>query len=91
MRYSHFKIESKLKEIFPNFEIKVSQNFGIIKCQVNLQNLFACKIVTDVINKTDFQILYYFIEQIYTQFFENSINLEKIKQIRFFNERYNKK
>lgn len=84
---AHLIFESKLKEIFPKFEIKVSQNFGIIKCQVNLQNLFACEIVTDVINKTDFQILYYFIEQIYSQFFENFINLKKIKQIRYFKEK----
>lgn len=89
MRNSHLIIESKLKEIFPKFEINVSQNFGIMKCKVNLKSSFAREIETNVLNKSDFQILYYFMEQIYSQFFENFINLKMIKQLSYFNERYN--
>lgn len=50
-------LKNYLEKIFPNAEITVKQSFGIIKCYIQLSNYFLGEIITDVIGKTDIQIV----------------------------------
>lgn len=71
----------EIQKIFPNFNVEIYNNFGIINCIIKYKN-FDISVYTDVIGKNDYEILLELIDLLIFEFHKYLININEIDKIK---------